>query len=374
MKLSILCDAICLGGISRVALTLADGLVKKGLSAEVAAVHRESGISMISPMVNVSVIGCTSQPLALLSPFSGLAGYLKRAKPDVLLSMGHSTNCLAAWAKLSRRFPFRLIVSEHSAFATRMAGDAKFHQWRRVVRARFLYRQAEACVCVSNCVADELAGMNVIPRDKAVVIYNPASSPEMAKQIQEPVDDPWLTDHGDGKSRTPVIMSVGRLLGLKGIDILITAFRKLREMGVSAGLMIIGDGPDRNHLETMVRDTGIDGVRFIGGTANPYAYMARASLVVISSYYEGFPMTLVEALGCGVNVVSTDCRCGPREILEGGKWGRLVPVGDPDAMALAMREALNAPLPSEALTGRAAYFSTERAVGAYYNLIMAKRS
>jgi glycosyltransferase involved in cell wall biosynthesis len=238
-----------------------------------------------------------------------------------------------------------------------------------------LYKQAEACVCVSNGVADELAGMSVIPRDKAVVIYNPASSPDMAKQIQEPTDDPWLAGLGEDKSgQPPVIMSVGRLLGLKGVDVLITAFRKLRGMGVSARLMIIGDGPGRNHLETMVRDTGVDGVRFIGGTANPYAYMARASLVVLSSYYEGFAMTLVEALGCGVNVVSTDCRCGPREILEDGRWGRLVPVGDADAMALAMRDALNAPLPAEALRERAAYFSTERAVDAYYNLITARRS
>jgi glycosyltransferase involved in cell wall biosynthesis len=340
-----------------------------GLSVEL-AVLRGGGEFMTSrsPAVNVEEIGCTSQPLALLLPSSRLARYFETSRPDVVISFGHSTNCLASWAKLVRGPSFRLIVTEHSAFGARMANDSKFHRWRRVTRARYLYSQAERCVCVSNGVADELVSLDVVPRERISVIYNPMRDPSLLPQAIGRVDHPWFNGY---KAGHPVIISAGRLLGLKGLDTLIAAFSRLRrDSKIDARLMILGDGPDRERLEAMIEGLGLgERVLFMGYVPNVFEYMKQASVFVLSSRYEGLPTVLVEAMACGCNVVSTDCPSGPREILEDGKWGRLVPIGDADAMAAAILETLEQPLPADELKGRASYFSTERAVAAYYGII-----
>lgn len=373
MKVTLLCHDLRFGGIQRVALLLADGLAKKtDLSVDLALLRgRGEFLSICPPGVNVVDLDCTSQPAALLSPFSRLAGYLRAAGPDVVISFGHSTNCLAAWAKLLRRFPFRLIVSEHSTFGVRMAQDPKYQQWRRIMRARFLYGQSELCVCVSQGVADDLVGLKVVPEDKIRVIHNSVDIARLTEQMREPFDNPWSASQtADGK-QPPFILSAGRLLRLKGVDTLIRAFARLRgDMGVDARLLIAGAGGDRKRLENLAQELGLgEDVHFAGYISNLASCMANASLFALTSHYEGFAAVLLEALACGLNVVSTDCKSGPREILEDGQWGRLVPVGDVDALALAMREALEAPLPSDALRQRASHFSTDSFVDAYYNLI-----
>ena len=367
MKLSLLCSDLSFGGIQRIALLLADGLAaKEDLAVDVAVLHGGGEfMSMHSPAVNVVDLGCTSQPLALLAPFSRLARYFREAKPGVVISFGHSTNCLASWAKLLRGFGFGLIVSERSAFGARMAGDSKFHRLRRTARARYLYRMADQCVCVSKGVADELVDLGVIPREKAKVIYNPVQTPS---EECGHACHPWLRESAGER---PVIMTAGRLLRLKGIDTLIAAFSRLRR-GPEAGakLMILGDGPDRARLETLAGGLGLrEDTFFTGYVSDIHAYMRHASVFVLSSRYEGLPNVLIEAMACGVNVVSTDCPSGPREILEDGKWGRLVPIGDADAMAAAILETLRHPLPAEKLKNRASFFSVERAVNAYYDAI-----
>ncbi|MDR1874994.1 MAG: glycosyltransferase [Synergistaceae bacterium] len=371
MKITLLCGNLNFGGVQRAVLTLADGLAKKDdLTIDLAALRgRGEFVSLHATSVNVVDLNCTRQALALLFPFSRLTKYFQKAKPDVVISFGHSINCLVALAKLLRRLPFRLIVSEHNSFDARMAPDAKCHRWRRwrrIIRARFLYRQAELCVCVSRGVADELVGLKVIPQEKTRVIHNAVDGLRLAMQTQDPVPHPWLQSRN-----IPVIMSVGRLAPVKGLDALIRAFALLRyEMRFDARLMIVGKGWDRKRLEALARLLEIDqDVCFVGYVPNPGAYMARASLVVLSSYYEGFASVLAEALACGVNVVSTDCKSGPREILEDGKWGKLVPVGDIEALAAAMRDALSAPLPPEDLKKHAASFSVELLIDAYYNVI-----
>jgi glycosyltransferase involved in cell wall biosynthesis len=133
--------------------------------------------------------------------------------------------------------------------------------------------------------------------------------------------------------------------------------------------MILGDGCDRGRLEALTRELEIEkDVCFTGYVPEPEAYMEKASLLALSSRHEGFATVLAEAMACGLNVVSTDCKSGPREILEEGKWGRLVPVGDYVALASAMKETMTSPLSPEELKGRAACFSVKRAVDAYYDL------
>ena len=367
MKVALLCSDLGCGGIQSVAVTLGNQLVRKGLSVDL-VVLRGGGkfLCKLSPQVNVIDLDCTSQPLGLLLPSSSFATYFKKSKPDTVISFGNSTNNLAAWAKLLLGLSFRLFVSEHSTFGARMACDSAFHRWRRTIRSRFLYKQADLCVCVSQGVADDLAALRVVSEEKLRVIYNPISGAHLTELAQLPVQHLWLQP-----GQPPVILSVGRLMRLKGLDDLLKALGVLREKwNVNARLMLLGEGPDKPRLEKLAGTLGIaDAVFFAGYQENPYAYMAKASLLALTSHYEGFGNVLAEALACGTNVVSTDCKSGPREILENGRWGRLVPVGDFEALAEAMRDALAVPLPVEELKARAAYFSIDRAVEGYMNIL-----
>jgi glycosyltransferase involved in cell wall biosynthesis len=134
--------------------------------------------------------------------------------------------------------------------------------------------------------------------------------------------------------------------------------------------VILGKGPERGKLLRLTEELGIaENVDLPGFRVNPFAYMSRARLMVHSSRYEGFPNVLVQAMACGTPVVSTDCEHGPREILEDGKWGRLVPVGDSEAMAEAIMETLRDPISPELLVSRAGAFSADAAIDRYMEVL-----
>ena len=141
--------------------------------------------------------------------------------------------------------------------------------------------------------------------------------------------------------------------------------------------MIFGTGKNdimteraRTSLLQVTASHGVDADFALPGfKSNPFAFMARAAVFVLSSRYEGFGNVLVEALACGCPVVSTDCPGGPREILEGGRFGELVPVGDESAMAEAILRTLDCPPDPERLIARARVFSVAAAVSAYVRVL-----
>ncbi|MFW6271975.1 MAG: glycosyltransferase, partial [Desulfosalsimonas sp.] len=179
------------------------------------------------------------------------------------------------------------------------------------------------------------------------------------EKSMEPVDHPWF-----GADEPPVILGCGRLCAQKNFSLLICAFEKLRKKH-DARLVILGEGPQREKLERLVQEMGMQNdILLPGFVNNPYAYMARASLFVLSSDWEGLPGVLIQAMACGAPVVSTDCPSGPAEILENGKWGRLVPPGNVNALT----EAINAAIEEKSypdVTKRAADFDADRAVERY---------
>jgi glycosyltransferase involved in cell wall biosynthesis len=141
-----------------------------------------------------------------------------------------------------------------------------------------------------------------------------------------------------------------------------------------ARLIILGDGSERPALERLIEERGLQNfVRLPGFVVNPYAYMARAAVFVLSSIHEGLPNVLMEALACGTPVVSTDCPSGPRQILDGGRYGPLVPVGDPEALAEAILTTLNNPLPREVLKARAEIFSLDAMADAYLRVLSGRK-
>ena len=370
-RVMLLCSDLEVGGLQRVTVNLARGLTALGLDISCAVLRRGGDFrTLLPPSVSLTELGCTSQPLALLLPNSKLARHLREARPDVVISLGHTVNLLAAWAKVLRRCPFRLIASEHSTLSARIAGRA-LQRWRRLARARLLYRQAEAVVCVSHGVAEDLISLGVVPPEKARVIYNPIVDDLIVKRACKPAPN-LLGRAWTQPGEPPVLLAAGRLIPLKEYDMLLRAFHILRmERGVEARLIFIGEGPERGRLETLASELGVrKHVLFAGLQRNPYAWMSKAACLALSARFEGFANVLVEAMACGTNVVSTDCPSGPSEILEGGRWGRLVPVGDVQAMARAVEATLRRPLPSSELVEAAARFSVARSASEWRELIL----
>jgi len=232
---------------------------------------------------------------------------------------------------------------------------------------RFLYPFADRIVAISEGVREYLVRDRKIPKEKIVTIHNPVDIGRIQKLSQEQVDDPWLRDQDK-----PVVLWVGRIAAVKGLEYLIGAFeRVLRE--IDARLIMVGEGSEESTIRDLVRRTALqEKVRFAGFQSNPYRYMSRSSVFAFPSLSEGFGMVLVEAMACGLPVVSTDCVAGPSEILQNGRCGILVPVADEDALAqgivtLLTNAALRDRLAAEALR-RVADFEPAKVVASYEQL------
>ncbi len=226
---------------------------------------------------------------------------------------------------------------------------------------RWLYPRADEVIAVSYSVADELARIAGLDRGRIRVIYNPVLLPELETLSCQPVDHPWFRP-----GEPPVILAVGRLTRAKDYPTLLQAFAHLRQQR-RARLLILGDGEERPALERWIERLALAADAALpGAVANPYPYMKRAALFVLSSQFEGLPTVLVEALAVGARVVSTDCASGPAEIL--GTREGLVPVGDVSALSRAMQAALSArtPPPSPPPLDR---FLLKTAVDAYLDVL-----
>ncbi len=280
-----------------------------------------------------------------------LARYAARERPDILFA--------------------NLAQAEHAAFyAARLAGPRAFPPVvpvlrnveapgsRHTRRRRLLFPAAAHVVAVSRGVAAAVAEAAGVAEGRLSVIHNPAVTPAALRRAAEAPHHPWFADGGP-----PVVLGVGRLAAQKDFPVLLEAFRRAAAER-PCRLVILGEGPVRGALEGRVRALGLEAqVSLPGWVENPWAFMARAALFVLSSRHEGFPGALVEALACGCPSVSTDCPAGPAEILEDPSL--LAPVGDPEALAGVMLRALARPPDRPALRARAARFSMERAVAGY---------
>lgn len=286
---------------------------------------------------------------------AGIAAYLDREHPDGLLAMNTLSAAATMMALRLARRPARVVATLHQVLQSR----------RLRHRARHSYPCADAVVGVSHGVTTEFHRLPGLPRSRIHTIYNPVVSASLLRRALDPPEHPWLDEPGD-----PVVLAVGKLIGRKDFSILLEAFARLSTRR-PARLIVLGEGRLRPNLLSQARDLRIaEHVDFPGFVENPYAFLAKADLFVLSSRNEALPTVLIEAMACGCPVVSTDCDFGPREILEGGKYGELVPVGDPEALSAAMARALDAPRSRGVLRERALFFSAENAVERYETLLL----
>jgi glycosyltransferase involved in cell wall biosynthesis len=252
---------------------------------------------------------------------------------------------------------------------TTTASTRRGTKWKRRYLPALLrraYPMADAVVAVSDGVADHLARTTGLPRAAIRTIHNPVVGPDLPALAAEPVDHPWFRPGGP-----PVVLGVGRLVAQKDFPTLLRAFAAVRRRR-PARLVILGEGTAaaRGALRSLAAELGCaDDVDLLGFVANPFAYMARASAFALSSLHEGLPGVLIQAMACGCPVVSTDCPSGPAEILDGGRYGELVPVGDAEALGEVVLRALAAPPERDLLTARADLFSVDRAAARYEALL-----
>jgi len=229
---------------------------------------------------------------------------------------------------------------------------------------RWTYPKADAIVAVSQGVADDLITTIRVARDRVMVIYNPVVTEALRARSLEDVRNGWLT-----RQSVPIVLGVGRLTQAKDFATLIRAFALLRATR-DVRLLILGEGELRQDLEALVRHTGMEhDVLLPGFVDNPYPYMRQAALFVLSSSFEGLPNALIEAMACGTPVIATDCPSGPAEILEGGRWGRLVPVGNVNALADAIAATLDDKARPD-MARRAADFGCDNAVNRYLGVLL----
>jgi glycosyltransferase involved in cell wall biosynthesis len=348
------------GGAERVMLNLARGFADRGLEVDLLLVKAE-GPYMKQLPDRVRLVTLSSD--RLIASVTDLAKYLKKERPKTLIAALEDTNIVALWAKKLAKVSTQVVVTVHNNLSHDAANATSLKRKIAPQLAKWFYPWANSIVAVSEGVAQNLCQLG-LPKDKIISIYNPIVTPELSEKIQQPIAHDWFV--GD---RDPVILGVGRLEKQKDFPSLIRAFAKVRQQQ-KARLLILGEGSLKEELESLVASLGLSkDVCFCGFVANPYAYMAKASVVVLSSAWEGFGNILVEAMFAGTPVVSTNCESGPTEILDRGKYGKIVNVGDSEAMATAILETLSSPKESELLRSRANQFSLEAALDRYQKLL-----
>ena len=341
MKVALFLPNLAGGGAERVFALLANELAARGIDTEMVLARAEGPhLAAVAATVRVVDLDVSGTRYSLVP----LARYLRRRRPDVLVAaLGHA-NVVAVLARTLARVRTAVVITHH--LNLQPSGPSFQPRWWELLRARF-YPWADAIVAVSRDMADELAARIGVPRSRIDVILNPVITPELTVKADAPLDHPWFAN-----GQPPVVLGIGRLVQQKDFPTLLRSFMLLRRER-PARLLILGEGEERAGLEALARELGLaDDFAMPGFVENPYAYMRRAAVFVLSSLYEGLPTVLIEALALGTPVVSTDCMSGPREILEDGRLGRLVPVGDFETLAAAIIATLgetSVPAPAEHL-------------------------
>jgi len=351
-RIAVLLPSFVAGGAERAMIRLAKGFVERGVKVDLVVTKVGGPLAdQIDERVNVVDLGARRAYRAL----PGLVRYLRRAQPKALVSALETCNVIAVLARSLAGVSTRIVISERCT-KLQLGTALQDAVMRRMMR--LVYPRADHIVAVSEGVADDMVGRLGLRRDQIEVIYNPVVSGDLLAQAVAPVDHPWFAAGGP-----PVILTAGRLEWQKDQGTLLRAFAAIRSRR-PARLVIIGEGRERDQLAQLAVGLGIEqDVSLPGFAHNPAAFMSKAAVFVLSSRREGLPNALIEAMALGTPVISTDCPSGPDEILEGGRWGRLVPVGDPVAMAQAIDSSLDQPGPDP--RNRAASFSVSKAVEGY---------
>lgn len=348
-RITILLPNLTGGGAERLHVHLAQAWTDSGYDVQFALMSRY-GVLLDALPESVRAIDLQAPRLrSLLLP---LVRHFRETKPDVILAAMWPLTSVAILAWLLAGRPGRIFVSDHSHLSIAVVKEMGVPRWLTGGTIRLTYPHASGVIVVSEGVKRDMCELARLPSSRVKVIYNPA-----AIGVQPVAIDSATRTRLWGDGFEHHIVSVGTLKTPKDHRTLLHAFARVRR-DLNAKLVILGDGPLRSELESLIRDLGLDGhISMPGFVLHPYPWYQTADLFVLSSRWEGFANVIVEALECGLRVVSTDCPSGPAEILKGGEFGTLVPIQDVAALGDAMQDALRSQVDRAALNRRAQDFS-----------------
>lgn len=349
------------GGVERMMNSLVAGLLDAGHAVDVLVLGRRGGHFAAIP-AGARVVRLSSRHAALAT--GSIARYLRRERPPVLLAAKDRAGRAALRARRRAGVDTRVVLRIGNTLSQSLEGRGRLRRALRYRPIRRWYPLADAIVAVSRGVADDVVTTSGIDPDRVHVVRNPVVSPALDRLADIAPEHRWLVPGGP-----PVVLGIGRLTRQKDFPTLLGAFARLRDRH-DARLIVLGEGEDRDQLEGLANELGIaEDVDFPGFVENPYGWLRRARVFVLSSAWEGSPNALTEALYLGTPVVATDCRSGPRELLEDGRYGPLVPVGDAAALADAIEDTLARPLPASTLRHAVAEYTQARSTSRYLEVM-----
>lgn len=342
-------------GVAKVMLDLANGLIARGCEVDYLCVDTQGPLADHLDR-GVRVIALPSR--GFFQRILHVARYLRAQRPVALISAMDIAN-LCILAKIIAPGPTKVVTTVHVPYSFYLKKRGGLVRFAGALLLRWTLPKADAIVTVSKGVADDLARFYKAP-DKTFTIYNTLDAEKARSMADQPLQHEWFA-----ANQPPVILSAGRLEKEKDFSSLIRAFKRVRQER-EARLVILGEGSQRPLLEALVAELGLDDdVQLLGYVDNPYNYMARSSVFVLSSVAEGFASVLLEAMAVGTPIVSTNCPGGPREVLDNGKYGHLVPVGDVNALAQAIQQTIAEVKQPALLRSRAEEFTQDTALDQY---------
>ena len=349
------------GGAERVFVQLANEFVSQGICVDFLLVAAR-GPYYEELSSSVRCIDFNSS--GVLASLQHLIRYLRTERPHVIISGLDHANIVTILACMFSDIPIRCVISVRSVPTAIYREVRSIRRWIILQIMKMMYRFADVIIVNSKYGAEDLVRSFYLAQQKLKVIYNPLDLDNIRRLSKMPAEHPWCVP-----GSPPIILGVGSLSVLKDFQTLIRAFSIIRSIR-DCRLVILGEGPDRERLEFLISQLGLqDDVYLPGFVRNPFPWMLNAKVFVCSSLTEGCPNALMQALACGTPVVSTDCHAGAMEILEKGKWGRLVPSGCPEAMSDAILDSIDVPSPPE-VQRRASHFQIKDIAQQYLDVLL----
>ena len=318
------------GGAEQVFLSLAREFIKSNDVVFVTDKNYGSSYeTLIKEKIPVHSLNCKR---SLLSVFS-FSKYIDHFKPDIILSAYPDTNGACALSAILARHKVKVVLSEHASVIEHFKGRSLFQRIKVKLIIKFLYRFANQVIAVSKGVADEVNSI-LNSTNKCIFIYNPVRfSPDLI--------------NNSVKKEKGLVISVGRISPQKNYMMLLEAASIIKKLDSHLKFKIIGGIHDQQEylaLQDFIIENELnDTVEFVGFSADVENYYRQAELFVLCSAWEGFGNVIVEALSFGLPIVSTDCKSGPSEILEKGRYGRLVTIGDTSALVQSILDEMTEP-------------------------------
>lgn len=359
MKVSVITSRYGLSGVPLAQLKFSRALAAKGYDVDFIIGDVNYGCKLPNTEdINLLVLN-KNRVIRMLVP---MVRYFKKENPDVVFSAGDHLNGIILLAAIISGSKARISCSSRVTPFDTYSTTPFTKGWVLKYFIRAVMYRANALTCVSKDMVEQYH--QVFRSPPHVCVYNIVDDYHSRQKMKEVVDDHWFVSKTDS-----MIVAAGMLEPWKGFSDLILAMKELTK-SKKAKLAILGDGSMREELQSLIDELGLQSsIKLFGNVENPFKYFCRADIFVLSSYVEGLPNVLVEAMMCGCTPVSTDCPTGPREVLQSGKFGYLVPVRNPCAMAEGIEKAIENPISIDLLQEAIVPFSEDEVVNRHFDIL-----